>query len=63
MASSNNRPLQTESEIRSVPARFGLTCADTSSRNKSFVFVKLTEQSILAIEQYVQQQVSPESGF
>lgn len=38
-------------------AQYGLTCA--SSADKSFVFVKLTEQALLAIEQYIQNQVSP----
>lgn len=39
------------------PTQYGLSCASLSA-NKSFVFVKLTEQALLAIEQYVQQ-VSP----
>ena len=36
---------------------YGLTSASPAA-SKSFVFVKLTEQALLAIEQYVQQ-VSP----
>lgn len=36
-------------------AQYGLTCA--SAADKSFVFVKLTEQALLAIEQYINNQV------
>jgi hypothetical protein len=37
-------------------SQYGLTAAHPSeSKTKSFVFVKLTEQALLAIEQYVQQ--------
>ena len=57
MAATRER---TDDRMSRPPAQYGLTCASLSaSSNKSFVFVKLTEQALLAIEQYVQQQVSP----
>lgn len=54
MAATRDR---TEDLVSRPVAQYGLTCASSSDK-KSFVFVKLTEQALLAIEQYVQQQVS-----
>ena len=39
--------------------QFGLSYSSSSSKNKSYVFVKLTEQALKAIEEFVSQVLCP----